>query len=63
MPPNELPASSFPAVEARTRSECALQQLRDTVGKVSVEVIELDLASLKSVRAAADKLVSDGLIA
>jgi hypothetical protein len=63
MPPNELPASSFPAVEARTRSECALERPRDTEGKESVEVIELDLASLKSVRAAADKLVSDGLIA
>jgi len=34
MPPNELSASSFPAADARTRSEGALERAGDTLGKV-----------------------------
>ena len=44
-----------------TKAQAATQVVRDqAAGGGSLELIELDLASLKSVRAAADKLVAEG---
>jgi NAD(P)-dependent dehydrogenase (short-subunit alcohol dehydrogenase family) len=48
------------AVRDRANAERATREVRALAGNGGLELIELDLASLKSVRACADALVADG---